>query len=150
MLVNVETDLPKSNRENQSFLSNSNHSPSIPTKRTKPSHSLYFRKGTDLPQMVHERSAAACKPRHLLRPAWLRLLDGTQPRLGGRSCSFLGSARATLRLATNHLNHPDEATANLPSRKIKCSKHIKTIKRSGSKDGRKTKNKQRQRVKYLP
>ena len=36
----------------------------------------------------------------------LRLLDTTQPRRRGRSCSFLGCARTTLRLATNDVNHP--------------------------------------------
>ena len=55
--------------------------------------------------MIHERSAAVWKPQYVLRLGLLRLLGETLPRLGGRNDSFLGLARATLRLATNHWNH---------------------------------------------
>ena len=60
-------------------------------------------------RMIHEHSAATCKSRHHLRQACCRVA-GAQPHLRGRSSSLLGSARATLRLATlrlatHHTNH---------------------------------------------
>ena len=44
-----------------------------------------------LAQRIHEHSAAACKPQHHLCQTYF---------------AFLGCTRATLRLATNHLNYP--------------------------------------------